>query len=129
MPAPLSNDHADSLAKSIAGVRAAVGVTCLFAPSLARVWVGPEGGRAPGRVLSRSLAARDIALGYGTVRSRGAVLRKWALLSALSDAADAVGTVMAYGDLPRLRRAAVALVSAAAAGAGVLAAASLPSQG
>lgn len=117
---------ARDVACSIGAARAFVGAACLLFPSLARVWVGPAGGSAGAKVLSRSLAARDLVLGYGTASSApGPDLRKWALLSAASDGVDAIGTVLAYRHMPRARRALIALASVGAAAAGVLAATSL----
>lgn len=123
----LRPDQAKQLGKAIASTRAALGITCLVAPSLARVWLGPAALTPAAQVLSRSLAARDLALGAGTNQASGSSLRKWLLLSALSDATDMAGTLMTYAQLPKGRRLFVAFASGGAALAGVGAALSLPS--
>ena len=49
----------------LAIIRTAIGAITLLAPSLARLWVGAPGRTAGGKILSRSLAVREIVLGGG----------------------------------------------------------------
>ena len=110
----------------VAVVRTGVGAACLAFPSLAALWVGRTGATEGGRVLSRSLAARDIALGAGTMLAAGnrSRLRTWAAMSALGDLVDMGGTLRAR-DIPRSSRWLVAAASAGAVAAGALATVSL----
>ena len=126
MPNLIERQQARQLVKAIAQVRAAVALACLVFPSLARGWVGPGGATPAARVLSRSLAARDLALGLGTAQAKEGTLRRWAFVSAVGDATDAIGTILCHGSLPKARRLAVTATSAAAARAGLVAAAALP---
>jgi hypothetical protein len=58
--------------------------------------------------------------------AEGPELSRWAVLSGLTDAVDAFGTLMARRHLPKGRRTVIAVVSAVAAIAGSAAAASIP---
>ncbi|MGH9107223.1 MAG: hypothetical protein ACRDZX_15610 [Acidimicrobiales bacterium] len=112
---------------ALGGTRVLLGVALLAAPSLARLWVGAAGRTPGGRVLSRSLAARDLALGAGAIFARGHPerLRTWVSLAALGDLVDTLGTAAASG-LAKPARVLVTLSSAGAAAAGTVAAFSLP---
>ncbi len=116
--------RARRLAVGVAVVRTGVGAACLAVPSLAALWVGRPGTTGGGRVLSRSLAARDVVLGAGTMLAAGnpGRLRTWAAVSAFGDLVDMGGTLSAR-DIPRLSRWLVAGASAAAVAAGAIAAA------
>lgn len=123
----MNEEQARHLAISIAGVRAAVGASCLLVPAMAKFWVGP-GTFTPGaKILSRSLAGRDVAMGLGTGMADRTSLRKWTALSAFCDAVDALGTFAGYKGLGGGRRFTVTVVSAASAVAGFVAAANLGS--
>lgn len=116
------------MALSVARMRVALGVMALLAPDLAlRPWVGTAGRGPARRVLARSLGARDIALGLGALVAarREAPVRGWVEAGALADAGDVVGTVAAFGHLPRGGRILVLASAAGAAAAGALAAPSL----
>lgn len=55
-------------ATAVAASRVGVGVVAFAAPMLvSRSWVGRSGDGTPGRVLSRALGGRDLALGVGTL--------------------------------------------------------------
>ncbi len=130
MAGPLSHDQASDVGRLLAVIRTGIGVTTLLAPSLARLWVGAPGASAGGRTLSRSLAVREIVLGWGTLvaSSDPARLRVWLAAGAFGDCIDALGTAGTSG-LPKLSRLLVTLSSSAAAVAGGMAALSLPGQG
>ncbi len=116
---------------AIAGLRAGVGAVTLVAPSLARLWVGPGGASSPGKVLSRSLAGRDLSVGVATVLARDHPRRlaQWVAAAAFVDATDALGTWAAFSSLPRRSRSLIAVTSALAALSGAAAAASLGGRG
>ncbi len=103
----------------IASIRILIGLVLLVIPSLARIWVGEPAARAGGRALSRSLSAREIALGGGVLlaRSDPGRLRSWLALGAFGDLVDAVTTIATRG-LPARSRLWIALSSSAAAVAG-----------
>src|SRR3954469_18418996 len=105
--------------------RIAVGAAYFLAPGLAgRTWVGGDAARPSAQLLARAFGARDLALGLGVeiaidraeparlwldlcVRiaiDRGAPLRVWLEASALSDAADAVATMLGASAVPALMR-------------------------
>jgi hypothetical protein len=130
MAGPLSHEQARDVGRLLAVIRTGIGVTTLIAPSLASLWVGAPGATAGGRTLSRSLAVREIVLGWGTLiaGSDPARLRGWLAAGAFGDCIDALGTAGTRG-LPRLSRLLVTLSSSAAAVAGAMAALSLSDQG
>jgi hypothetical protein len=103
----------------IGSIRVSIGLVLLVVPSLARIWVGEPAARAGGRALSRSLSAREIALGGGVLlaRSDPRRLRSWLALGAFGDLVDAVTTIGTRG-LPARSRLWIALSSSAAAVAG-----------
>jgi hypothetical protein len=122
----LAPERARRLALTVAGLRVALGVLAMVGPDLAlRPWVGRPGGPER-RVLARSLAGRDIALGLGALLAarRRAPLRGWVEAGSLADAGDVLGTALAFGRLPRAGR---VLVLGAAAGAAVAGALAAPS--
>ena len=98
----------------------------LAAPSLAKLWVGAPGASPGGRALSRSLAAREIVLGCGTLFASGdpGRLRAWLAAGACCDGVDALSSARTSG-LPWFPRIMVTLTSGAAATAGAAAAQSL----
>jgi hypothetical protein len=105
--------------------RIAVGAAFFLAPGLAgRTWVGGDAARPSAKLLARAFGARDLALGLGVVIAidRGAPVRGWLEASALSDAGDAVATMLGASAVPALIRPGVlALGVGSAAVAGWLA--------
>lgn len=65
-------------------------------------WLGELAQQPVTALAVRSLGARDMAIGAGLMRAldTGATARPWLLASAASDAADAIGTVIAWKHLP-----------------------------
>jgi hypothetical protein len=96
----MNREQAASLGRSLAAGRVLIGIGCTAFPSLARIWLGRDASSTAARVLSRSLAARDVALGAGTAISRDDALPTWVALSALADATDVLGSLLAYKKLP-----------------------------
>jgi hypothetical protein len=98
-----------------ARIRMAVGASLLLAPRLiGPMWIGEEADRPVVKMMSRSLGARDLALGLGTAVAldRGKPVRGWLEGAALSDSADLVATVLARDAIPRGKRRRVALLAA-----------------
>ena len=96
------------MAEAVAWGRIAIGVTAIVAPTVPlRPWVGRDFAWQPrAKLLARSLGARDLALGIGVIlalRHDGPV-RGWVEGSALADAGDVLGTLLAFGKLPKSGR-------------------------
>lgn len=88
--------------------RIGLGLTALVAPRLpAAPWVGKaECARPSVMLLARGLGGRDIALGLGPVLAfrHQAPARGWIEAGGLADAADLVGTLVAWKSLPHRTR-------------------------
>ena len=122
MPKLLNGDQAKAGALGLASLRIGIGVLAFIAPKLAlRPWVGASVSDEPGgRLLGRSLGARDVALGAGAIlaaRHDGPV-RGWIEAGALADAGDLVATVAAFDKLPRVTKWGILFLTAAAVAAG-----------
>jgi hypothetical protein len=117
--------QAQTAARMLAAGRVLIGAVLFAVPDLVAVpWVGDDARTSGARVIARSMAARDAALGVGTLVSVGdrGQLRRWLLASSACDAADFVATLSG----PRSSARTVVLAFAAAgAVAGVAAAASV----
>lgn len=107
--------------------RAAFGAAMVAAPErIGRAWIGEPGRFEQVGVLSRSIGARDVALGGGAaialVRGDGSA-RAWLGAQALVDVADFAGTLAARDWLPENGvRATLALAGGSALIAGAAAA-------
>jgi hypothetical protein len=117
------------VAQGIAWGRVAIGATALVAPSaLSRPWVGDSAATTPVKLLARTLGGRDLALGIGTLRALSRSddeARPWVALAGVSDAVDALATVVAFAWLPRRTRWVVLGASLGAAIASIRAATEL----
>jgi hypothetical protein len=94
-------------ARLLGFARLALGAAMFLAPrKVTRMWTGSDETEFPVDLVARGMGARDIALGVGTLIAleSGANPRGWLEGGALSDAADAIGTLAAWRDLPGLRR-------------------------
>lgn len=112
-----------ALATLIAAGRTAVGVGAfLFPTRFARSWVGTAGAHPSLQPLARGLAARDLALGIGSLLAmkHGRGVRGWSEAGALADLGDALGTVMSWRQLPEKERMVVLAVASASAAAGLV---------
>ena len=118
-------DHR-SLARISAAGRVAIGTALLVVPQrVTKGWTGTDGATPGGRLLGRSLGARDLVLGLGVIGAldRGdPAARDWIRASALSDTADAVATALAYRQLPKRSRFGILVLAAGAAVGGFVAA-------
>lgn len=87
--------------------RIVIGAALTLAPRrTGRGWLGDIAMQPGAAVAVRSLGARDIAIGAGLVRAldTGADTKPWLLASAAADAADAIGTLIAWKHLARRGR-------------------------
>lgn len=103
--------------------RTAVGVALLLAPRrIGRLWFGPVTDQRAVLAALRSLAARDAALGAGTLLTlrRHGPVRVWLEAGMVSDLADGAASLAASSALPPLGRVLVPLASFMAATAGAL---------
>jgi hypothetical protein len=118
-------------AQAIAWARVAIGGTALVAPLAAvRPWVGDSVDTPSIKLLARTLGGRDLALGIGTLRALSRSddeARPWVALAGVSDAVDALATVVAFAWLPRRSRWLIVGASAGAALASIRAATGLDS--
>lgn len=126
LPQLLSRDSARAAAVGLGALRAAIGVAAIVAPSLAlRPWVGEVvSNETGGRLLGRSLGARDVALGAGLLLSlrHEAPMRGWVEAGALADLGDLVATSVAFKKLPSVTRFGVLALTVGAVAAGAVAA-------
>lgn len=115
----MRHDRVRQLARAVAWGRVAIGAGALVAPTaLAIPWVGDAAASPASRLLARTMAGRDLALGIGAVRALGRSgddARVWVALGGTADAVDALATLLAFEQLPRLRRWAVLALTAGAA--------------
>lgn len=90
----------------LSGTRVLIGLALIFAPARsARGWLAEE--PSPGLVHAvRSMGFRDVALGLGTLITldSGGKVARWLQAQAIADAGDALGTLAAFGDMPRFKR-------------------------
>jgi peptide-methionine (R)-S-oxide reductase len=115
----VDRDLARNLAVSLAWSRIVLGVTAILAPTVPlRPWIGrAEAWRPQAKLLARSLGARDVALGMGVIlaQKHDGPIRGWVEAGGLADAGDLLGTLFAWGHLPKAGR----LTVLAAAGSAV----------
>lgn len=112
-------DTVRQLARLVAWGRVGIGATALVAPSaLAAPWVGREAKTASARLLARTMAGRDLALGAGALRALARSddeARPWVALGGTADVVDTAATLLAFTELPRFRRWGVLALTAGAA--------------
>jgi hypothetical protein len=100
-----------------AGARVAIGIGFLVAPrALGGRWFGDEATRPIAALVTRMVAARDLALGAGMLRAlgRGESVRPWFALAVGVDAVDGLSALAARKHLPKWTVAAT--VASASAG-------------
>ncbi len=97
---------------------------------MVRPWVGDSVDTTSIKLLARTLGGRDLALGIGTLRALSRSddeARPWVALAGVSDAVDALATVVAFAWLPRRTRWVIVGASAGSALASIRAATGLDS--
>jgi hypothetical protein len=80
-------------------------------------WVGGEEAQRPATaLLFRSVGARDMALGLGTLAAQrnGSPLKPWLLGATLADVVDLVATFAAGRSIPKAGKAAIGLLAGGA---------------
>ena len=111
--------NARTIVSSVAIGRLAIGAALMAKPDseAGAGWVGTDEAQRPvTKVLFRSVGARDVALGVGTMAALrdGARLRPWLLGATLADATDLLATVTAGKALPMKGRVALVLLAGGA---------------
>jgi hypothetical protein len=116
-----------SVARGIAAGRIGFGVALLAAPErFTEPWLGRRDARRAGtQVAVRGLAARDLALGAGTLTAPPQALRGWVAASLVGDLGDLLATVTAGPGVPRSGRVLVGGLAAGAVALGAVALAGL----
>jgi hypothetical protein len=103
------------IARGLAGGRVGFGVVLTATPlRLTRTWLGRDAERPGAQILARSLGARDLALGVGTLAADRDHLERWLLGGLIADVSDLVATLATPSLPPRGR-----ILGSLAAGAGV----------
>ena len=105
-----------NVAIGLAGIRIGIGAALVVAPTFAgRLWVGPGADGAGSKVFARALGARDVVLGYRTLRAAldGEEVEGWLQIGAMADAADTVAAGVAYAGIIGHRRYTMPLISSA----------------
>jgi hypothetical protein len=99
--------------------RVAIGVMLLVLPRrIGRGWIGESASAGGGKIALRAVGARDIAIGYGTIRAfdeGDPSLRQWVTIAGSCDLADTVATVLAFRKLPKRGRMLSLAIAAGAA--------------
>jgi hypothetical protein len=110
------------LARLLGLGRIAFGLAGFLFPSTGtRLFIGQRAESYPTNLFLRGLAGRDIAIGVGiiTALETGAPVRGWLEASALSDTADAIGTLTSWRSLPGFRRFGILALEVGAAALGL----------
>jgi len=105
-----------NVAIGLAGIRIGIGAALVVAPTFAgRLWVGPGADGAGSKVFARALGARDVVLGYRTLRAAldGEEVEGWLQIGAMADAADTVAAGVADAGIIGHRRYTMPLISSA----------------
>lgn len=112
----------------MAGLRAGLGMAAIAAPALVgRPWYQRDAGRPVPKMLTRSMGARDVGLGLGAMLALdgGAPARRWVEAGTLADAADLIGTLVAYKSVSRLARVGIVGITSGLVGLGAVVAPSV----
>jgi hypothetical protein len=112
------------LATYYARGRVVIGILLVLFPR--RIMAGVAGGRDEVtpfvRLLARLVGVRDAIVGAGALAALQegdpARIRPWMTYGALADGGDAVATILAYRNLPRLQRFGLLCMALSGAGAG-----------
>jgi hypothetical protein len=108
-----------TLLTTLAAGRLAIGAALVAKPKsqVGAGWVGGEEAQRPATaLLFRSVGARDMALGLGTLAAarNGSPLRPWLLGATLADAVDLFATFAAGKAVPKAGKAAIVLLAGGA---------------
>jgi hypothetical protein len=94
----------EDVARLLAWGRILIGSFALVAPRrFERMWIGDATEGTPSHMATRGLGGRDVAIGIGILKTmeNGGPVRGWLEAGAVADASDALGTLSAWGALPK----------------------------
>jgi hypothetical protein len=94
----------EDIARLLAWVRILFGGFAVLAPRrFERMWMGDATEGTPSHMATRGIGGRDLAIGFGILRAmeQGGPVRGWLEAGAVSDASDALGTLGAWGEIPK----------------------------
>jgi hypothetical protein len=112
----------EDVARLLAWGRLLFGGFALLAPRrFERMWVGDATEGTPSHMGTRGLGGRDVAIGIGILKAmeQGGGVRGWLEAGAVADASDALGTLGAWGELPKWKSALLFVLEVGAAYAGM----------
>jgi hypothetical protein len=115
----------EDVARLLAWGRILLGGFALLAPRrFERMWVGDATEGTPSHMGTRGLGGRDVAIGIGILKAmeQGGRVRGWLEAGEVADASDALGTLGAWGELPKWKSALLFVLEVGAAYAGMKAA-------
>lgn len=95
------------VARFMGALRVGLGVAMFVAPNkVVKSWTGDGTQSLPSTMALRGMAVRDIAIGLGLVKAveLETSTRGWLEAGALSDAGDAVATLLSWRELGGVRR-------------------------
>lgn len=103
---------------TLAAGRLAIGALLVAKPQgpVGAGWIGDDAKRPTAALAFRSIGARDMALALGTLGAQrtGTPLKPWLLGATLADAVDLVATFAAGSAVPKVGKAAIALLAGGA---------------
>ncbi len=107
-----------ALLTAIAAGRVVIGAALVAKPQsqVGTGWIGEAAAQPTSALLFRSVGARDMALGLGTLAAQrsGSPLKPWLLGATLADTVDLVATFAAGKAVPKQGKAAIALLAGGA---------------
>jgi hypothetical protein len=112
----------EDVARLLAWGRILFGGFALLAPRrFERMWVGDATEGTPSHMAIRGLGGRDVAIGLGILKAmeQGGRVRGWLEAGAVADASDALGTLGAWGELPKWKALPLFLLEVGAAYVGM----------
>ena len=110
--------NARTILTTVAAGRLVIGAALVAKPQspVGTGWIGDDARRPTSALLFRSVGARDMAIGLGTLAAQrnGSPLKPWLLGATLADAVDLAATFAAGSAIPKAGRAAIALLAGGA---------------
>jgi hypothetical protein len=106
------------MARGVAVGRIVFGLGFMTMPGwTGKVWIGPDAGRSPVKLLTQAIGARDLTMGLGALIAmrRGKPARGWMEAISLTDVLDFTCALLAKDVLPATPRAAVLVLAGGSA--------------
>jgi hypothetical protein len=110
--------NARTILTAVAAGRLVIGAALVAKPAsqVGTGWIGEDAKRPASQLLFRSVGARDMAIGLGTLAAQrsGSPLKPWLLGATLADAVDLAATFAAGSAIPKSGKAVIALFAGGA---------------